>query len=174
MFIQDWHSILQIFVTTLIIYPVLILLLRLGGKRTLSKWNAFDFVATIALGSTFATVILSKDIVVLDGIFALLLIIVLQFTLTFFSVRVQWVEDLVKSKPTLLYYNDEFLWRSMKNKRVSKSEILSAIRASSIGSLEKVEAVVLETDGSFSVIEKTEAENDNSALEDVEGFSGSD
>ncbi len=57
----------------------------------------------------------------------------------------------------------------MKNQRVSKGEILSAIRASSVGSLEKVEAVVLETDGSFSVIKKSENGDSNSALEDVEG-----
>ena len=170
MFIQDWHSLLKIFVTTIIIYPLLILFLRVGGKRTLAKWNAFDFVATIALGSTFATVILSKDVVVSDGAFALLLIILLQYLITWLSVRVPWIENLVKSKPTLLYFKNAFRDTEMKSKRVSKSEILSAIRASSIGDLNQVEAVVLETDGSFSVIKKSHSQTKKTSLQNVEGY----
>ncbi|MEP7039173.1 MAG: YetF domain-containing protein [Acidobacteriota bacterium] len=169
MFFDSWYAILQVFVTSLLAYSLLILSLRISGKRTLSKWNAFDFIVTIALGSILASVILSKDVVIFEGILASALLIIFQFTITWFAVRVSWVDDLIKTKPTLLYKKDKFLFDKMKKQRVAKSEILAAIRASSIGSLEKVEAVVLETDGSFSVIKKSENYDSNSALEDVEG-----
>lgn len=169
MFFEGWYAVLQVFVTSLFAYSILIVFLRVSGKRTLSKWNAFDFIVTIALGSILASVILSKDVVVLEGVLASALLIGFQFIITWLSVRISWFEDLIKAKPTLLYNNDKFLFDKMKNQRVSKSEILAAIRASSIGSLEKVKAVVLETDGSFSVIKKSENGDSNSALEDVIG-----
>lgn len=169
MFFENWYAVLQVFLTSLFAYSILIVFLRISGKRTLSKWNAFDFIVTIALGSILASVILSKDVVVLEGVLASGLLIGFQFIITWLGVRISWINDLVKAKPTLLYSQDKFLFDKMKQQRVAKSEILAAIRASSIGSLEKVEAVVLETDGSFSVIEKSENGNSNSALEDVEG-----
>ncbi|CAN5492072.1 DUF421 domain-containing protein [soil metagenome] len=169
MFFETWYAVLQVFLTSLFAYSILIIFLRVSGKRTLSKWNAFDFIVTIALGSILASVILSKDVVVLEGVLASALLIIFQFIITWLSVRINWIKDLVKAKPTLLYDKNKFLFDKMKNQRVSKSEILAAIRASSIGSLEKVEAVVLETDGSFSVIKKSENDDSNSALGDVEG-----
>ena len=169
MFFDGWYAALQVFITSLFAYFILIIFLRVFGKRTLSKWNAFDFIVTIALGSILASVILSKDVVVSEGILASLLLIAFQFIITWLSVRINWIDELIKAKPTLLYNKDQFLFDKMKKQRVAKSEILAAIRASSIASTEKVEAVVLETDGSFSVIKKSENGESNSALEDVEG-----
>ena len=56
----------------------LYLILRISGKRTLAKMNAFDFVVTVALGSTLATVFLSKDIALAEGLFAFALLAGLQ------------------------------------------------------------------------------------------------
>lgn len=170
MFFDSWQEIFQIFISCLVAYTSLIIWLRIFGKRTLSKWNAFDFIVTIALGSIMATVVLSKDTVILEGVFASVLLIFFQFIITFLSTRIDFIEKIVKAEPTLLFYKGNYREDAMKRQRVTKGEILSAIRTSSIGSVEKVEAVVLETDGEFSVIEKSDSENANSALEDVEGY----
>ena len=55
----------------------------------------------------------------------------------------------------------------MKKHRVSRAEILAAVRSSSIASLDSVRYVVLETDGSFSVIKKSDEDTSSSALENV-------
>ncbi|MGI8669668.1 MAG: DUF421 domain-containing protein [Aridibacter sp.] len=170
MFFENWEEFYRIFISALIAYFVMIIILRISGKRTLSKWNAFDFIVTIALGSLLAGVIVTKSTRILEGLFAAILLVVFQFVITFFSTRLDFVKNLVKAKPTLLYYQNEYLKDEMKKQRVTKEEILAAMRTSSIGSVDAVEAVVLETDGSFSVIEKSESSNSDSALEDVEGF----
>lgn len=172
MFFENWYEIWRIFISCLVAYTVFIIFLRISGKRTLSKWNAFDFIVTIALGSILAGVILSKDTLILEGIFAAALLIILQFTITFLASRIDFIDNVIKANPTLLYYKGSYRTDAMKNQRVAKSEILSAVRTSSIGSMEKVEAVVLETDGEFSVIEKSEnSSGEESSLQDVEGFS---
>lgn len=73
MIFDGWIPILRTLVAGLSAYIALIVILRISGKRTLSKWNAFDYVVTIALGSTLATILLSKDTSLAQGVAALFL-----------------------------------------------------------------------------------------------------
>lgn len=166
MFFDDWFGLLRILIIGFFIYIALILLLRVAGKRMLSKWNAFDFVVTIALGSILASVVLSKGLAFADGFAALGLLIGMQFVITWLSVRFDWVENLIKSEPTLLLDKGELLRETMKNKRVSEAEVLTAIRSQGIGVIEDVAAVVLETDGTLSIIKKS-ADTTLTALRNV-------
>ncbi len=167
MFFEDWYALLQVFVSALIAYFALIITLRISGKRTLAKWNAFDFVMTIALGSILASVILIDDVSLSEGILAFVILITFQYIITWLSVRIPFVRKLIKSNPTLLFNKGEFINDALKSQRVTQSEVMAAIRESGILSLEDVEAVVLETDGSFSVMGKSE-NNSRTALNDVE------
>ena len=166
MFFSTWYTIFQITIVGIFAYIGLIILLRVSGKRTLSKWNAFDFVVTIALGSVLASTIMSKDTHLIDGISALGLLIGLQFVITWLSVRFSWVKDLIKAEPTLLLNKGEFVKSAIRRQRVGEAEIRAAIRAAGSAAIEEIEAVVLETDGSLSVV-KTSANGSRSALEDV-------
>jgi uncharacterized membrane protein YcaP (DUF421 family) len=165
MFFDDWFGLFRILMVGVLAYAAIIFWLRLSGKRTLSKWNAFDFIVTVALGSTLATVVMSEDVVLFEGVAALGLLVGLQFAITFLAVRFDWLKKIVNSEPALLLEKGEFLRGRMRGERVTESEIRMAIRAEGIGGTEEVEAVVLETDGSFSVIKKNAA-GSRSALSD--------
>lgn len=67
MFFDGWTGLLRVLVVGTLAYAALVLLLRVSGKRTLSKMNAFDLVVTVALGSTLATVLLSRDVALAEG-----------------------------------------------------------------------------------------------------------
>jgi uncharacterized membrane protein YcaP (DUF421 family) len=151
-FFENWESLLRTLITTILAYASLILLLRVSGKRTLSKMNAFDFVVTIALGSTLATVLLNKSVALADGVLALFLLVALQFLITWLSVRYKSISQLVKATPTLLVYKGEMLWQAMKKERVNEDEIHAALREKGMSSLQEADAVILETDGSLSIV----------------------
>ena len=153
-FFNDWDSLLRILIVTLVAYPSIIILLRVSGKRTLSKMNAFDFIVTIALGSTFATVILSKSVSISEGILTFGLLILLQYIITFCSSRSQRVSDLVKSAPTLMVYRGHLIKANMLKERIDEDEIWAVLRKGGHSTLEEVDAIVLETDGSLSVIKE--------------------
>jgi len=70
-FYDGWRDLVRILVLGIAGYTAVLLLLRASGKRTLSKLNAFDFVVTVALGSTLATVLLSDSVSLIDGVTAL-------------------------------------------------------------------------------------------------------
>ncbi|WP_238388177.1 hypothetical protein [Hymenobacter sediminis] len=66
-FFSSWTSIARTLIVGVAAYAGLIILLRASGKRTLTKMNAFDLVVTVALGSTLATVLLTKSVALAAG-----------------------------------------------------------------------------------------------------------
>jgi uncharacterized membrane protein YcaP (DUF421 family) len=167
MLFDDWFGLSRAVTVGVLAYAGLGLFLRVSGKRTLAKMNAFDLVVTVALCSTLATVLLSKDVPLLEGLAGLGVLILLQYAVTRLSVRFAAVRRLVRSEPTLLYFRGELLRRTLDGQRVTESEVLQAVRASGHAGLDRVEAVVLESDGTFSVVGK--GSDSGSALRDVPG-----
>jgi uncharacterized membrane protein YcaP (DUF421 family) len=155
MFFDTWFELGRVVVIGACAYAALVALLRVSGKRTLSKMNAFDLVVTVALGSTLATVLLSKDVALAEGVLAFGVLILLQFMVACLSVRSAAVNRLIKSEPALLLHQGQLLRGVMAAERVNEEEIRAAARAQGIGTLEDVAAVVLETDGSFTVLRQT-------------------
>lgn len=149
-------------------YIGLILMLRGSGNRTLSQLNAFDFVVTVALGSILATVIINKDVPLLDGILALASLILLQMMVSWLSVRAKAIRRIVKSEPRLIFFNGEFLHDVLKRHRITEDEVLQVLRSNGNAEVEKIDAIVLETNGKFSVMKKSSRESDPSALRNVD------
>lgn len=154
-FFDGWLGLFRTLIIGVLAYVGLILLLRISGKRTLSKMNAFDLVVTVSLGSSLATVLLSRNVSLLEGILAFALLIGLQYAVAWTSVRSSFIRKAVKSEPALLFHRGAFLNGAMRRERVTEGELLAAIRSEGIADLAEVEAVVLETDGSFSVLGKS-------------------
>lgn len=152
MFFDTWHDLLRMAVVGTLAYAGLILCLRTSGKRTLSRMNAFDFVVTVAFGSTFASAVLSSSVSVAEAFAAFALLCGLQYVVAELSIRSERFQDLIKAQPTLLFYRGTFLEPAMRQERVTKAEVLAAIRGTGIALPANVDAVVLETNGSFSVV----------------------
>lgn len=152
MFSFDVDTIFRTFVMGVCAYAALILLLRISGLRTLSKMNAFDFVVTITIGSTFATILLNKDVSLAQGVSAFAVLIGLQYFVTWLSVRAPWVRKIITGEPTLLFHKGQYQSDNMRKARVTIDEIKSAMRVGGSCAPEDVEAVILETNGTFSVM----------------------
>jgi uncharacterized membrane protein YcaP (DUF421 family) len=155
MLFQNWSGIVRTLLVGVMAYAVLVLFLRLSGKRTLAKLNAFDLVVTVALGSTLATILLSESVALAEGLTALALLIFLQYAVAFTSVRSKGFARAVRSEPALLVHKGEPLERALKRERVTVEEVESAVRSSGGQTLGEAKSVVLESDGSLSVILKT-------------------
>ncbi|WP_224240160.1 DUF421 domain-containing protein [Hyalangium gracile] len=154
MFFDSWQALGRVVLVGVCAYAALVLMLRLSGNRTLSKLNAFDLVVTVSLGSTLATVLLSKDVSLAEGLLAFAVLIGLQFLVTWTSVRWPGFSRMVKSEPVLLVHQGRFLPSAMRRARIVEAEVLSVLRDQGVARLEAVEAVVLETDGSLTVLQQ--------------------
>lgn len=166
---SGWEELARTFIVGVIAYTCLIVCLRLSGKRTLSKMNAFDLIVTISLGSILASIMLSQGVTLAKGILAFSLLIALQFLVTWSSVRIPWIRQLVTGEPQLLLEHGCFVTDALRRTRVAESEVRAAVRAAGMADMNSLRAVVLETDGSFSVIQHDKSEPENSSLLGVRG-----
>jgi len=151
-FFESLASLGRVVVIGVLAYAALITILRISGKRTLAKLNAFDLVVTVALGSTFATVLLSKNIALAEGVLAFALLAALQFVVAWGSSRWPALAGLTKSRPRALLIDGRLCHDAMRSERITKDGILAAVRGSGHGDLADIAAVVLETDGSLTVV----------------------
>ncbi|MBM0202428.1 DUF421 domain-containing protein [Micromonospora sp. STR1s_5] len=135
MVLKNPGDLLRLLVIAAIVYPALVLILRLSGKRTLSKLNAFDFVVTVALGSTLATILLSRDVSLLEGILALALLVTLQYVVALLAVRWPPSQRLLKARPTMLLRDGRVRHAALRRARIAESEIRQAARGNGIGDL---------------------------------------
>lgn len=171
MWFDSWADILRVLIVGSVSYAALVLVLRVSGKRTLGQLNAFDFIVTVALGSTLATILLSSDVAFFEGLSALVLLAGLQFVVALASAHLSWVRSAVKSTPVALVVSGEIQYSQLRRNRLSESEVLQAVRGSGSGDLSGIAAVVLETNGTISVIPKNKLGN-GSALDGVLGAPG--
>jgi uncharacterized membrane protein YcaP (DUF421 family) len=151
-FFDSWGKLGRSLILAFLAYAALVFLLRISGKRTLSKLNVFDFVFVVALGSTLATTILSPGTTLADGLTAFIVLIALQVCLSLLCVYSHRVDMIVNGEPSLLMHKGNFLDEAMKRERVTKEEVNAALREKGIRTYEDVDSVVLETDGTFSIV----------------------
>lgn len=168
MWFDNAQGIVRVILVGTATYVALIAILRLSGKRTLAKLNAFDFVVTVAFGSTLATILLSKDVAMAEGVTALALLAGLQLVVAKVTAILPGSRAAVTARPTLLVSEGELVRDALKRHRVSEAEIHQVVRGTGQGDLSEVSAVVLETDGTLSVITGSRL-GDGSALDDVIG-----
>lgn len=153
-FFDNWETLFRTLIIGVLAYVSLVVLLRISGRRTLSKMNAFDLVVTVALGSTLATILLNRDVALAEGVLAFALLIGIQYLVTWTSVRVPWIRKTITGEPALLVYEGKLMPSAMKRARVTEDEINSAVRSAGKQTFEHIKAIVLETDGSFSVVQQ--------------------
>lgn len=152
MYFQGWNIILETFLLSALTYVAIIIVLRSSGKRTLANFNAFDFLITVTIGSISATTILSKDTKFFDGMTAIITLVLLQYIVAKISVNSKVFNKVIKSEPTLLYYNGEFIYSNMNKMRVSKDDMLQEVRISSGMTIDKVDSIILEANGKLSIM----------------------
>lgn len=152
MFFDGWSGILRTLAVGVPAYAALVLLLRIGGKRTLAKLNAFDLVVTVSFGSILATALLDATLPLADIVAAFALLVILQYIVTWSSLRSRTVDHVVKNDATVLYDAGAYREDVMRRERVTHSEVMAATRSQGLDGLDQVDRVVLEADGSLSVI----------------------
>ena len=166
---QDWAGIGRVLLVGTLAYAGLVVVLRVTGKRTPSKMNAFDLVLTVALGSALASTMLSKSTPLAEGLAGMTLLVLLQFAVTWASVRSKAVDNLVKAQPALLVHRGQWQEVAMRRERVTREEVRAALRSQGTKGVDETTTMVIETDGSLSVLSGPVPGEGTSSLADVMG-----
>ncbi len=163
---NGWGPVMRIVTVGTLTYFWILFLIRVSGQRTLATMKAFDLIITIAMGAAFGRVLTARDVPLIEAFTTFLLLVVLQTVLAWLQSRSAGFANLVSSDPVLLFHNGRFHEGVMKKQRIRKGELLSVVRKAKFSGLDQVEAIILESDGTFSVIE-ARAATDRSSLADL-------
>ena len=165
-FFDGWHGPVRIAVLGLAGYAALIIMLRLSSKRTLAEMNVFDFVYIVVVGDLLAIMMLDENVSLAEGLAGIGVLLGIKVFLGWLTTRSKVAEHVINGEPTLLVRRGRFLHEAMRAQRVTEREILASVREQGVADLGDVEAVVLETNGTFSVVH-VGAPREASTLKDV-------
>lgn len=169
MWFDRWHDVARVVAVGFSAYVLLVVMLRISGKRTLSKLNAFDLVVTVAMGSTLSSALLSPDVALADAVAGFGVLVLGQYLVAKLARRFHAFSQAVKSTPALLLWQGRMLEDALDRERVTRAEVLAAIRSAGLACIDHAGAVVLETDGSLQVLSVESLRQGQSALEGVRG-----
>ena len=153
--ISDWLStsgdeLWLVPVSAVLILGVAIVAVRVVGLRSLSKMSSFDFLVTVALGSTLATVAVTSASL-LNGALAFASFLAVQATIAR-ARRSSKFASIVDNEPRLLMTGSVMHETVMAQCRVTRDDVLAKLREANVTNLDQVLAVVLETTGDISVL----------------------
>jgi uncharacterized membrane protein YcaP (DUF421 family) len=150
-FFDNWYYVWRAVLLSVVGFSATMTMLRVSGKRTLSKLNVFDFVFVVAVGSVFAAMLVEKDVTLVEGLAALATLITIQVSLAKLAVYSPTAERIINGAPTLLFSEGKFIPHALRKERVTEEEVRAAIREEGLTRIEEVDAVVLENDGTLTV-----------------------
>lgn len=145
------EALLAIVSTSIGIYISVVLLTRIGGKRSFSKMSSFDFAITVAIGSMIATTVLSKSVSLWDGITGLAILYLIQLVTAYLR-RYKHVQDITDNKPLLLMEGSKILYDNLKKARVTESDLKAKLREANVLELPQIRAVIFESTGDIAVL----------------------
>lgn len=163
-------DVIRILGSAIIVYILIIVYIRILGKRSTSELNNFDWIVTVSVGSIVASTVILKDISVTEGAIGIFILMILQFIVTKFMYQSESFREVVKSTPQLLLFEGEFIDENMKKERILKPEVYAAIRQSGLKSVKQIYAIVLETNSKMSVIPNENSDKIGFSLSDVQGL----
>lgn len=152
------NTALAIIVSAVAVYLIIILYTRMFGLRCLSKMSSFDFATTIATGTLLSSTIISKDVTVLHGALALLVLYTLQFIVATLRIKFKGFKNTVDNSPMLIMNRDQILHENLKKVQLSVGDLHSHLRQAGVMNYNDVIAVVFETTGDVSVITSSQDE----------------
>jgi uncharacterized membrane protein YcaP (DUF421 family) len=170
MFFRTWTDLGHVVVESAVAFLAIVAILRVVGQQALAKMSGFDMVSTVMQGSIVATVAVSRDVTVSEGIAALVTIIAIQEVIRWGQARFLPVHHLVREAPHVVLWDGHLLEDRLLAISVSADEIRAAVRRAGFRSLSDVRLVVLENDGEWSVIAKSDEPSDESAFHGLHGM----
>lgn len=157
----DWSRVLmnelpytflfEVIFRVFVMFTILLIFLRLAGKRTVKQLSIFELVIIIALGSAVGDPMLYDNVGILPGILVVIVVITLYRFLTLISAKIKWLEIFLEGKPKCLIRKGEFVLDNFDKENLSQDEFFSELRMRSVSHLGQIEFAYLEKLGDISI-----------------------
>jgi uncharacterized membrane protein YcaP (DUF421 family) len=148
---EDWEFLFETILRTLVMFIVILISLRLLGKRGVKQLSVFELVVIIGLGSAAGDPMFYKDVGLLPALIVFTMIVTLYTFVTYLIGKSKTLEKLIEGKPVCLIKSGVFMIENFKKEAVSEDEFFAELRMQGISQLGQIEEAIVETSGSISI-----------------------
>jgi uncharacterized membrane protein YcaP (DUF421 family) len=150
------HILLEIALRTAVIYIVVLLGIRLSGKREVGQMTPFDLALLLLISNSVQNAMTGSDTSLLGGVVAAATLLILNYFIAEVSGGNRRFRKMIQGQPSLLVHDGQILMPHMTKEHVSMDELERALREHGIASYHDVALAVLEVDGSISCLKYDE------------------
>ena len=163
---MDTHELLLTAGRAAAVYALMLLVIRLLGKRTVGNFSAFDLLVALMLGEVVDELIYG-DVMMVQGVVAIVTLAVLQYANSWLSYSSHKLGAILEGTPTVLVRSGRLEKKGMRQERMSEDDVRAELRLQGVDDLGEVKLAMVEPDGSVSVLKEEWAEEAQKA--DVRG-----
>lgn len=150
--LTNWHTVLEIVARTSVVYVLVLVGIRLTGKREVGQMTPFDLTLLLLLSNSVQNAMTGPDTSLLGGAVAACVLLLLNYLLAEVSGINRRFRSVIQGSPTLLIHNGQLIASHCAKEHVSVDEVQRALREHGVASISDVALAVLEVDGSISVL----------------------
>ncbi|HZJ58492.1 MAG TPA: DUF421 domain-containing protein [Clostridia bacterium] len=156
---------LNIFFRSLILYAIVVLVVRVMGKRQVGQLQPFELVIAIMIAELASIPADDVGIPLVKGLVPIFALAFAQITISFLSLKSEKFRALVGGSPSILIENGVIEQKKLEQLRINLNDLLEQLRSKNIANVDDVEFAILETNGNLSVFPKSD--KNNATLEDL-------
>ena len=147
------------FVRAIIIYLIVLIVMRLMGKREIGQLQPFELAISIMIADLASIPMTDPGVPIFNGIVPILGLLAMHLVITVLNIKSVSIRKITCGKPTVLVYRGKIDEEALKRERFTISELQERLRVKDVFNLGDVEFAILETNGEISVIQKPNKRN---------------
>ena len=150
------HVILEIVLRTVVIYLVVLMGVRLSGKREVGQMTPFDLTLLLLISNSVQNAMTGSDTSLVGGIAAAITLLLLNYLIAELSGTNRRFRKVIEGQPSLLVHDGQLIAAHLAKEHVSMDELERSLREHGINNYHDVALAVLEVDGSISCLKYDE------------------
>ncbi len=147
------------FFRAIILYIIVLIVMRLMGKREIGQMQPFELAISILIADLASVPMTEPGIPITNGIVPILGLLIMHLMISVINLKSNNARKIICGKPTILIYRGRIIEKALKKERFTVNELQERLRTSNVSSLSDVEYAILETSGQVTVIQKPNKRN---------------
>lgn len=150
---------LIVFTRVLILYGLVVIVMRMMGKRQIAEMQPFELVITIMIADLAATPMENSGVPLLNGVIPIVTLLSVQVIVSYVSLKSEIFREIVCGKPSIIINKGNIVQSEVTRLRINMNDLLEQLRSKNYLNLSDVDYAILETNGQFTIIPKAEKRN---------------
>lgn len=142
---------------TILFLSIILVIIRIMGKKELGELNVFDIIVSFMISEIFSNAIAEPDTNIFLAILPIFIIFFVQLCISYVGLKSKKIRDVIESKPTLIIEDGVILYNEMKKQRYNISDLLQQVREEGIDDISDIRYAILESNGGLSIIKKSDS-----------------